>query len=132
MSRIPDCRTDENYNQKYLSDIDKAEVSGFDYCAEMAVDIFFDNLDVYYGGDDYFMHIMNEEIPESMRKEYVMEYSDGSREDEKRTVKTYGDLLRSNLLDWIEEERDQLITSIIDGYTVEEFEAIKKRVDANE
>lgn len=132
MSYIPDCRTDENYNIKYLADIDKAEVSGYDYCAEMVVDNFFNNLDVYYGGDNYFMHIMNEEIPESMREEYVMEYSDGSREDEKRTVKTYGDLLRSNLLDWIESERDQLITSIIDGYTEEEYKAIKERVDANE
>jgi hypothetical protein len=132
MSRIPDCRTDENYNIKYLNETDKAEVSGYDYCAEHVVDNFFYNLDVYYGGDNYFMHVMNEEIPESMREEYAMEYSDGSREDEKRTVKTYGDLLRCNLLDWIESERDQLITSIIDGYTEEEYKAIKERVDANE
>lgn len=132
MSRIPDCRTDENYNQKYLADTDKAEVSGFDYCAEHVVDNFFNNLDVYYGGDNYFMHIMNEEIPESMREEYVMEYSDGSREDEKRTVKTYGDLLRSNLLDWIEAERNELIVSMIEGTPSKEYEAIKAKVDANE
>ena len=40
MSYIPNCREDENYNQKYLTGDDKEFVRGYDWCTEQAVDNF--------------------------------------------------------------------------------------------
>ena len=34
MTYIPDCRTDEVYNESNLNDRDKEFVKGFDFCAE--------------------------------------------------------------------------------------------------
>lgn len=135
MSRIPDCRTDEYYNQKYLNQRDKAELFGFDYCTECAVDNFFDNLDNYFDEETYLGHVLNEELPESMQEEYTMEFSFFRAEENKsedRTCKTYADLLRMRILEWIEMERDEVITSMIENMDDEEYEAIKAKVDANE
>ena len=34
MSYIPDCRTDEYYNEKYLEGLEKTFIEGFDFCVE--------------------------------------------------------------------------------------------------
>lgn len=132
MSYIPDCRTDENYNQKYLNDHDKDAIKGYDWCAEEVVDNFFDNMDVYFADDSYLMHTLNEEVPEDQQEEYEMEYSFGEQETVKRTVKTYADLLRSKLLDWIEMQRDEIITSMLDGMNEDEYQQIKAEVDGRQ
>ena len=129
MSRIPDCRSDENYNEKYLNKKDKEFVSGYDWCAEEVVDNFFDNLDVYFDDDSHLMHVLKEEMPESMQYEEEIEWSFGQREPEKREIKTYLDLLRSKIQEWIEDERDELITSMIDNMDDNEYELIKAKVD---
>jgi hypothetical protein len=114
MSYIPDCRTDSFYNADNLSENDKQFVNGFDYCVENAADNFFDNLDVYFGDDSHIMHVLNEELPDYLKTEYEMEFAFRDGEAETREVKTYADLLRAKLLDHIEMERDELITSMID------------------
>ena len=114
MSYIPDCRTDSFYNADNLSENDKQFVNGFDYCVENAADNFFDNLDVYFGDDSHIMHVLNEELPDYLKTEYEMEFAFRDGEKETREVKTYADLLRAKLLDYIEMERDELITSMID------------------
>lgn len=123
MSYIPDCRTDEVYNFKNLTDKDKEFVNGFDWCLEMAVDNFFDN-DMFDLADKetYLGHLLCEELPEEMQDEYEIEYSFGDRKSETRVIKTYADLIRSKILDWVEMERDELITSMIDGYPESEEE----------
>ena len=133
MSRIPDCRTDEAYNQKYLNQRDKAELFGFDYCTECAVDNFFDNLDDYFDEETYLGHLLNEELPESMQEEYTMEFSFRAEDykSEDRTCKTYADLLRMRILERIEMERDEVITSMIDNMDEDEYAKIKARVDAD-
>ena len=136
MSRIPDCRTDEAYNQKYLNKRDKAELFGFDYCTEAAVDNFFENIDDIFPKDSYLGHVLNEELPEDMQEEYEMEFSFRLGVDEpaseKRICKTYADLFRMALLEDIENVRDEVITSMIDNMSDEEYEAIKAKVDGNE
>ena len=117
---IPNCRTDESYNQKYLTGNDKEFVRGYD-CAKMVVDNFFNNLNVYFDIDSFVMHFMNTNVPEELEEEYEVEHSFGNINPEIRDVKTYGDLIRSNLLDWIEKDRDELITSMIDGMDAEEY-----------
>lgn len=115
MSYIPDCRTDSFYNADNLNENDKQFVNGYDYCAECAADNFFDNLDVYLDDDSHLMHVLNEELPDSLKTEYEMEYAFRNGEAEVRRVNTYADLLRMHLLDSIERERDELITSMIDA-----------------
>lgn len=114
MSYIPDCRSDENYNEKRLTEKDKEFVRGFDWSAEEAVDVFFDNLEVTES--DHLIKMLNEELPERMQEEYEWEYTFRTdRNPEKRIVKTYGDLLRKELLAWIESERNEMIVSMIDN-----------------
>lgn len=134
MSYIPDCRNDENYNEKYLNNFDKEFVRGYDWCVEMSVDNFFDNLDIYFGDDSHIMHLLNEELPENMREEYEIErtFADENARVEKRDVKTYVDLLRSKILDYIEMERDELITSMIDNMDEQEYAKIKAKVDGKQ
>lgn len=132
MSRIPDCRRDEYYNQKYLNDKDSEFVRGFDWCAERAVDNFFDNLD--YIDDDELVRFLDKELPES--EQFGYQWSDTFCRDadlvEERYVRTFGDLLRSTLAEWIESHRDELITSMIDSMTDEEYNTIKETVDRGE
>lgn len=129
MSYFADCRRDTTYNQKYVGEKDKLFLRGFDWAVEMVVDNFFDN--EMFGlqmGDGYFAHYLNHELPEDMKEEYVMEYTDG-RPDEVRKVKTYADLVRMKLLEWIEMDRNELITSMIDDLSEEEYGKIKAEVD---
>lgn len=132
MSFIPDCRTDESYNEKYLNSQNQSEIIGYDWCAEMVVDNFFNNLDVYFDDDSYIMHVLNEKLPEGEQEEYDMLFSftgKGESDKEHRKVETYMDLLRMELLHWIEMDRDELITSMIDGMDQDEYKKIKERVD---
>ena len=128
MSYIPDCRKDEFYNQKYLGNDDKKYIEGYDWCAEEVVDNFFDNLEDTFGHDSYIMHVLNDEIVEDKHEEYDWTYTFGGTE-EHREVRTYADLIRARLIDWIEGERDELITSMIDAMPNEEYDANKERVD---
>lgn len=125
MSYIPDCRKDESYNQKYLNEKNKREIKGYDWCAEEVVDTFFDNLDTYI--DEDLLKILESELPEEYREEYewVREYG----EPEKRTVITLADLIRSKIQEFIEEERDELIVSMLDSMDEAEYERIKEQVD---
>ena len=91
MSYIPNCREDENYNQKYLTGDDKEFVRGYDWCTEQAVDNFFDNFDSV--DSDYLAAYLEREVPDYMQVEYQMEdsfphpgYETGL---ESRRVKTY-------------------------------------------
>lgn len=122
MSYIPDCRRDEFYNQRFLSGDNKAFIDGFDWCAENAVDNFFSNNYDYDDGTE-IAHFLNQKVPECLREEYTMEYTFGDRPDEERTVETYADLLRFELLHWMESCRNEMITSMIDNMSDEEYAA---------
>lgn len=129
MTYIPDTRTDKYYNQKYLNDKDREFIRGFDWCLENAVDIFFDNIsDLGDYEDSYLEHVLNAEVPESLKDEYELEctFSDVK---ETRKIETYADYLRSKIIDWVESERDQLITSMIDEMDDAEYDKIKETVD---
>lgn len=135
MTYIPDGRTDENYNQKYLNELDKEFLRGFDWCLEMVVDNFFDN---HFDGasDDYLEMALREQVPEGLREEYEVEYTfysdcDGKK-SEMRTVDNYADLLRMQILEWVEMSRNELITGMIDGMDDAEYQKIKEQVDGGQ
>lgn len=131
MSYIPDCRTDEYYNEKYLNDKDKEFVAGFDWCVEMAVDNFFNNeMNGLTFPETYLGHILSKKLPEDLQKEYEMEYTFNDLKTEIRKVETYADLIRAKILEWIETQRDELITSMIDNMNDDEYEAKRSITDS--
>lgn len=130
MSYIPDCRTDEYYNQKYLNERDKEFIRGFDWCTEMAVDNFFDNnYEKGFDEDNFVGHEVLQELPDQLREKYEMEFSFLDGKVEERTIETIIDQIRYEILVWIESERDMIITSMIDGMNEEEYRKIKDEVD---
>ena len=127
MSYIPDCRRDEYYNQKYLNEKDSDFIRGFDWCADNAMDVFFDNIEDFFGVDSYIMHILKEEIPEDEHDEYVQITFGGN--EEPRTIKTYLDAIRAHIIEFVESNRDELITCMIDSMDEDEYKRIKDKID---
>lgn len=114
MSLIQDCRTEGPYNEKNLNAKDAEFVRGYDWCAEMVVDCFFDNMGDYL--DAFIMRYLKERVWEGEKTNYEWECSFGSlARKEIRKVETYADLFRLKMIEWIENERNELITSMIDA-----------------
>jgi hypothetical protein len=127
---FPECRNDNYYNEDFLGREDKSFVQGFDWATEMAVDNFFDN---YFGDmpieeNGELSTMLNKELPDYLKEKYEMEFTFGDRDNEEREIKTYADLLRMKLLEWIEMERNELITSMIDNMDEDIYNAIRNKV----
>lgn len=128
---FPECRNDNYYNEDFLTKTDKDFVSGFDWATEMAVDNFFDNnfdSDMPIEEDGELSIMLNKELPDYLKEKYEMEFTFGDRDNEEREIKTYADLLRMKLLEWIEMERNELITSMIDNMDEDIYNAIRNKV----
>ena len=131
---VHDGRTDEYYNQKYLKPIDAEFLRGFDWATEMAVDNFFANV-MFELADEgaYLGHVLCEKLPENMQEKYIMHHAFGDKTgeyaEEPRTATTYADLIQLKLLEWIEMERNQLITGMLEELSDEEYNEIKAKVD---
>lgn len=113
MSYIPDCRTDNNYNEKYLNEKDREYLEGFDWCVKTVLESFTDNMNIYKDEFDingvalnlaWFLE-NNQEVAEKL-KECMVHFS--------------------------EMERNTLITAMIEGMDEEEYKEIKARVDGAE
>lgn len=132
MSYIPNCREDNSYNEKYLNDKDKEFLGGYDWATEMAVDNFFDNNYLkYFSDDSYLSHILTQPVPKYLREQYLMEFAFGDKKPEHRTVETYADLLRMQILECLEVTRNELITSMLDAMGLDEYEAMKESVNGS-
>lgn len=108
---IPDCRRDDDYNQKYLDQHDADYVMGFDYCAEQ-IGTFFDNISIY--------------------ADCIDEANDGDI-DICRYLEKHPNVaaaLAESIEDWVESQRDDLITSMIDSMDEEEYTKAKEEVDS--
>lgn len=124
MTFIPDCRNDEDYNEDFLNVSGKNYIAGFDACTEDGVFTAFSNLDVLAGNDPKLFIALSEKLPEEEQVE--VEYQDDmTGETVRRKLETYGDLLCDRLLDWIEAQRDSIITSLIESMDDAEYERIK-------
>lgn len=127
---FPDCRNDDYYNQDFLDQNDHEFINGFDWCMQMAVDNFFDNIEDYLESDK-LSSFLNKKVPENLKDKYEMEFTlpvSEPRENETRTIKTFGDYLRFKLLEYIESERDELITSMIDHMDEKVYKARRNKV----
>ena len=108
MSYIPDCRTDENYNDKYLNSTDKEFVAGYDYAVEQVLNLIDYNSDV----DDDLENLLDTNIA-------VVNV-------DKKAI------IHKAVKHWMESERDMLVTSMIDNMAEDEYEQIKTTVDSKE
>lgn len=107
MSYIPDCREDENYNEKYLGDIDREFVRGYDYAVEQIVNLIENNSNVYPELDD------------------ILDYTKAvACVDKKKIVK-------EAIEEWAESQRNELITSMIDSMDDAEYEKNKSAANEN-
>ena len=104
MSKIPDCRTDKYYNEKYLDQKDADFVKGYDWAVEQIQNMF-NNLKCY---------------PDL---EQLLDDKVALIKDNKIGM------VQTCIEDWAEMQRDELITSMIDGMDEAEYQAIKERVD---
>ena len=120
-----DCRTDKDYNQKFLTDQDKIYLKGFDWAVETAFDTAFDNLDTILD-NDYIMHLMEEELPDRLKDEYEWE-SDFGFNNGTREVKTYGDYIRMRILEFIESQRNELIIGILDEMSDDTYNEMREK-----
>ena len=108
MTYIPDARTDDTYNEKYLNEKDKEYIKGYDYAVEEVLESFFANMDIYD------MSVDGEDI------------------DIGRILTNHEEIaekLKESMKDYFESERDQMITSMIDHMCDEEYKTIKEKVD---
>lgn len=116
MSLFPDVRHDDTYNQAFLEDKDDQFLQGFDYAFNAIIDLFADNLDVY-----------EQELTELCPEGYEVEEDEAfaTREDLYDIVENDKEILCAIIKDWLESERNSLVTSMIDGMDDETYEAIK-------
>ena len=125
---LPDCRNDDYYNRDFLIDENHEFVRGFDWATE-AIDNIFNNLNALTEGSDYAEKFLNEPLPESMLDEYDMDYAfSDSEPTEHREARTYGDFLRMKMLEWLENERNELITNMIDNMAEDIYQNVRNKV----
>lgn len=113
MSYFPDCRTDENYNEKYLNDRDKEYLEGFDWCVKTVLEPFTDNINIYK--DEFDINGVALNLP------WFLENNQEVAEK-----------LKECMIHFSEMERNILITAMIEGMDEEEYKEIKARVDGAE
>lgn len=104
MTYIPDCRTDENYNERYLNEKDKEFVKGYDWAVETVLNIL-NNADVY------------------------PDFADLLDPNKALVNVDKAEIVKDALEQWMEGERDMLITSMIDHMDEKEYSSIKEKVD---
>lgn len=108
MSYFPDCRTDENYNQKYLGALDKEFVAGYDYAVEQIVNMIENNAEVY------------PELEAILAENVAVVHGEKAK------------VCSESIQHWAEMERNMLITSMIDNMGEQEYSVIRAKVNVNE
>lgn len=108
MTCFPDARTDDYYNEKYLNDADREYIRGFAYVMDDLIPTMFANLEVLdldVDGEDFDLGRILENHPAIVER------------------------LESEIKEYLERERDVMITSMIDHMDDDEYEKIKEKVD---
>lgn len=120
MSMIPDCRNDEHYNEDFLDRQDKEFIKGFDFCLEQIKNLIENNLDVY---ETELSDVWDDDLGEQPQDEVF------ATTDELYTIVDENKILLSLIVEhWAEMQRDELITSMIDGMDDDIYKAIRHRV----
>ena len=133
---FPDCRNDNYYNEDFLNNTDREFVGGYDWAVD-TIDNLFENLGMLTGESDTVERFLKKSLPASLTDSYTMDLTYPSKHQEEREVKTYGDYIRMKLLEWLEIQRNELITSMIDSmndavYNTSRDDALKKNEEAED
>lgn len=113
---IPNCRIDENYNEDFLNERDREFVRGMDYALEQVKNLFENNLDVY---DEEMDYVPGPDEPCEEDEVY------STNEELYEIVSENGELIATIVDDWIEMERNELITGMIESMNDEEYKKLK-------
>lgn len=103
MSYFPDCRTDEYYNEKYLIQADKEVINGYDFCVEQVM-CAFANIDEWTFRDEL-----------DVRPSDIVKVAEAMEPWFKR---------------WLESDRNEMITSMLDDMNEEEYKKRKQEIDS--
>lgn len=116
---FPDCRNDDTYNERFLNEDDKLYVLGLDMAVNSIITLFAGNLDVY-----------ENELTELCPEGYTPEFDEcfAKREDLYDILIENKEILCAIIKDWLENERNGLITSCIDSMEDDTYAKIKKEV----
>jgi len=90
MSYIPDCRTDEIYNEERLTGRDKDFVAGYDWAVDQILNLFEGNTNVF------------------PRLEDILDENTAIVNEDKESI------VKESIEQWAEMQRNELITSMID------------------
>lgn len=113
---FPDCRKDENYNEDFLNEMDREFVRGMDFALEQVKNLLENNLDVYEEEMDY--------VPDE--DEIVEEDEIYSKSCELYELMTDNAEFIANIVDdWMEMERDEMITSMIENMDNDEYTKLR-------
>ena len=123
---IPDCRSDIHYNEDFLNKDDKQYIAGFDQCTDtmdsaievIKTDGFITLEDEFEGISETLATVLGKELPADVKKKLSENYIE--------EFETYADVLKYELFQYIELERNEQITSMIDGMPEDEYEKNRK------
>jgi hypothetical protein len=124
---------ENNYYEGYLSDDDAAYVSGFDWNTEMCVSNYFDNVDIYESEFHDILEALGVDAKEAFN--HILSIDKDGSELTVDDIKNMPDLdkvellfsiFRKTILQHIESERDELVVTMLDAYSDEEFDTNKK------
>ncbi len=110
MTAIPDCRHDKYYNEDFLNADDKEFLAGFDYCLDQITNLFRNNLEAY-----------KDKIDEMTEDKDKTGFADVFK-----LLTASADVLAAIAEHWAEKERNELITSIIDGMDDKDYANIRE------
>lgn len=116
MSLFPDCRNDDVYNENFLAEMDDQFVYGFDCALDAIINLFANNLDTYE-------EELTELCPEGYEKEEDEAFA--TRKDLYEIIENDKEIICAIIKDWLEMERNEVITSCIDGYDDDSYGALK-------
>lgn len=136
MSRIPDCRADEAYNEKYLNEIDSECITGYDFSIEDNINNFFNNISNWENDIAYALGLSEEESvnidEEILDSDKDIEDYDESEFKEMGVVTALLITLKQRMLEWAENNRDEMITSMIENMKDSEYDELKAKADTGE
>lgn len=124
MSKIPSCRTDENYNEKYLPEHAADFVTGFDWAVQCGMNSTFANFDevcALFDAEDIDPNI-KEQLDGQLTADNILTVL-ANRPDLQAVISKALNI-------WCELERDELITSMLDELTDEQYNVLKAKADA--
>lgn len=113
------------YWEGYLNERDYDRLREFDYTVELATNVFFTNIDSCECLSEIFVA---SEIDEASGNSFVWDLKTELPDNAPKSVR-FLRKLHEELTNWLETQRDEIVMSMIEGMSEEEYKAIRKEKD---